>query len=78
MNAYEFLISKLKAMQVQGYPQSAIINEWKKGLPDSVISLNQSLFWAVIKGNTAEIKDIKTKLNKIKTLDKPIKTGLLE
>jgi len=78
MNAYEFLISKLKAMQVQGYPQSVIIDEWEKGLADSVISLNQSLCWAVIKGNKAEIKTVKAQLSKIKTLDKTIKTGLLK
>ena len=65
-------------MQVQGYSQSVIIDEWKKGLADAVISLNQSLVWAVTKNNKAEIKTVKAQLNKIKTLEKTIKTGLLE
>jgi metal-responsive CopG/Arc/MetJ family transcriptional regulator len=78
MNDYEFFVSKLKSMQIQGINKNEIIEEWKLGLPNALPYLEQSLVVAVLKGDSEEIKTIKHKIKNIKTLDKTIIKGLLE
>jgi hypothetical protein len=78
MNDYDFLISKLKSMQIQGFNRSEIIDEWQKGSSNALICLEQKLVWAFLKNDSSEIKLLKFQIRNLQSLDKTINKGLLE
>jgi hypothetical protein len=78
MNHYEFFLSKLKAMQLQGFSRSQILDEWSIGLGDVIEYLNKQLAVGVLTENVDEILKIRKQINHIKELDNTIKKGLLE
>lgn len=78
MNSYNLLASKLRAMQVQGFKKSEIIEAWRVSLPDALKEMEQLLFLAKLKSNRKEIKLLKSQIQQLKNLNKTIKIGLLE
>ena len=78
MNSYELFLTKLKAMQVQGYPQSQILEKYKEWLPNVLLYLDKHLMIDLIAGNTTKVLELRNKIKYVSTLEEVIKIGLLE
>jgi hypothetical protein len=78
MNLYEMFIYKLRAMQVQGFKHSEIIDVWKTEMPEIIDFLDKSLLVAILKKDKKHIHVIRRQRQHLKTLDKTINKGLLE
>jgi hypothetical protein len=78
MNLYDMFIYKLKAMQVQGFKNSEIMDVWKEEMPEIIEFLDKSLIIAMLKGDKKLQRLIRYQTQHIKTLDKVINKGILE
>ena len=71
-------IYKLKAMQVQGFKNSEIMDVWKEEMPEIIDFLDKSLIIAILKEDKKLQRLIKYQTQHIKMLDKVINKGILE
>jgi hypothetical protein len=78
MNDYDLFISSLKAMQLQGYARSKILDEWELGHPRVIENLKKDLVISILQNDVKKMKAIQSHIDRVKTLNKVINIGLLE
>jgi hypothetical protein len=78
MSAYDFLMEKLKAMQIQGISRQKIFEEWLNNKASVHQTLLRQLQISILKDDATSIKETKIKIQKLARFGKVIQQGLME
>jgi nitrate reductase NapAB chaperone NapD len=75
---YDFLISKLKAVQYQRFPISQIIDAYNESKQITIMFLDKQLIIEIFKEDEAAKKSLRNKIDYVNDLENIIRVGLLE
>lgn len=75
---YDFLISKLKAMQYQRFPIPQIIDAYNESKQITLLFLDKQLVVEILKDDEISRKSIQNKIDYVNDLENIIRVGLLE
>jgi hypothetical protein len=75
---YDFLISKLNAMQYQRFPIPQIIDAYNESKQITLLFLDKQLVVEILKDDEISRKSIQNKIDYVNDLENIIRVGLLE